>query len=66
MLESALAIKDSFAEVAANKDKVEKAIPLLPALEDNSAAGSPAQHLALIIVILSYPRVLGIFVKVLY
>jgi hypothetical protein len=63
MLEGALVIEDGFAEVVANEDKVEKVTPVLPALEDDPAAGPPARHSALMIVILSHPGVLGISVK---
>jgi hypothetical protein len=66
MLEGTLTIKDSFAEVVANKDKIEKAISALSALKDDPAVGALVRHLALIIVISSYPKVLVISVKALY
>lgn len=66
MLEGALAAEDGFAEVVANEDKVENVTLALPILKDDSAAGGPARHSALMMVILSHPGVLGISVKASY
>jgi hypothetical protein len=66
MLEGALANEDGFAEVVANEDKVEKVTLALPILEDDPAAGPPARHSALMMVILSHAGVLGISVKASY
>jgi hypothetical protein len=65
-LEDALALEDGFAEVVANEDKVENVTLALPTFEDDPAAGAPARHSALMMVILSQPGVLGTFVKASY
>jgi hypothetical protein len=65
-LEDALALEDGFAEVVANEDKVKNVALALPTLEDDPAAGTPARHSALMMVMLSHPGVLGISVKASY
>jgi hypothetical protein len=66
MLEGALAAEDGFDEVVTSEDKVENVTLALPLLEDDPAAGAPARRLALMIVILSHPGVLGISFKAMY
>lgn len=66
MLEDELAAEDGFAEVVAIEDKVENVTLALTIFEDDPAAGAPARHSALIMVILSHPGVLGISVKASY
>jgi hypothetical protein len=66
MLKGALAAEYGFDEFVASEDKVENVTLALPLLEGDSAAGAPARHSALMIVILSHPGVLGISFKALY
>jgi hypothetical protein len=66
MLEGVLAAEDGFAEVLANKDKVENVTFALTLLEDGPAADTPARYSALMMVKLSQPGVLRISFKASY